>query len=58
MLSHVPDTIDTCCGEDDIGNHNIPPHMMVLKRTPKTIISQNLISKTNMLSPITFTCPT
>ena len=24
----------------------------------KTIISQNLISRTNMLSPITFTCPT
>ena len=24
MLSPVHDTIDTCRGEDDIGNHNLP----------------------------------
>ena len=58
MLSLVNDTIDTCRGEDDEGNHNLPPHMMASKTTPKIIISQILICRTNMLSPITFSRPT
>ena len=54
----VHDTIDTCRGEDDKRNHNLPPHMMTSKTTPKTTISQILICWTNMLSPITFSRPT
>ena len=54
MLSHVHDTIGICCRKDDIGNYNLPSHMMAPKTTPKTTVSQNLISRWNMLSPITF----
>ena len=58
MLSHVYDTIDICRDEDDEGNHNLQPHKMASKTTPKTTISQILICRTNMLSPLTFSRPT
>ena len=58
MMFHVHDTIDICRGEDDIGDYIFPSHRIVAKTTPKIIISQNLISKTNMISPITFSRPT
>jgi hypothetical protein len=57
ILSHVHDTIDICRGEDDEENHNLPPHIMASKITPKTTISQILICRTNILSPITFSRP-
>jgi hypothetical protein len=58
MLSFVHDTIDTCRGGDDEGNHNFPSHRMASKTTPKTTISQILICGMNMLSSITFSRPT
>jgi hypothetical protein len=54
MLSPVHNTIDTYRGEDDEGNHNLPPHMMASETTPKITMSQILICRTNILSPITF----
>ena len=35
MLSLVHDTIDTCRGEDDEGNDNLPPHRMASKQRLK-----------------------
>ena len=57
MLSHVHNTSDICCGENGEGNYNLPSHDG-FKTTPKTTISQILICKTNMLSPITLFRPT
>ena len=58
MLSHVYDTIDTCRDEDDEKNHNLPSHIMASKTMPKSTISQILIYRWNMLSPLTFSRPT
>ena len=58
MLSLVYDIIDTCRGEDDEWNHNLPLQKMASKITPKITISQILICRTNILSPITFSRPT
>ena len=49
---------DTCRGEDDIRNHILQSRRTASKTTPKTTISQNLISRTNMLFRITFSSPT
>lgn len=54
MLSLVYVTINTCRGENNEEHDNLLPHMMALKTTLKPHISQILICKTNMLSPITF----
>ena len=58
IFSHVHDTIDICRGKNDIGNDNFLPHMMAWKTMPRTNISQNLISKMNMLFPTTSSGPT
>ena len=58
MLSLVYVTINTCRGENNEEHDNLLPHMMASKTTPKPHISQILICKTNMLSPITFSCST